>query len=126
MNTTSGLLYSRDKESKWRVLDTAEPVIDVDLNAAGTEWGWQYVNQESKWVVLDTTESVIDKESVRPNVNDGTELWKANLRNGIPGRSSNWNDPREVCTGGKTLDMKLDPCIEQAEVRIQSKNRMVL
>lgn len=54
-------------------------------------WGGQHVNQDSGWDVPSSPEPVVTKDGTtsgtanipwKPNVNNGTDLWEANLRNG--------------------------------------------
>lgn len=54
-------------------------------------WGGQHVNQESHWDVPSSPEPTATKDGAtgasaaiqwKPNVNNGTDLWEANLRNG--------------------------------------------
>ena len=54
-------------------------------------WGGQHVNQDSVWDVPSSPEPVAAKDGAtgasasiqwKPNVNNGTDLWEANLRNG--------------------------------------------
>ncbi|XP_033214194.1 trinucleotide repeat-containing gene 6C protein isoform X3 [Belonocnema kinseyi] len=48
-------------------------------------WGCQHVNQDTNWDVPTSPEPNLTKDGVpmwKPTVNNGTELWEANLRNG--------------------------------------------
>lgn len=52
-------------------------------------WGGQHVNQDTNWDVPSSPDPVVHKDgfgiplpSLKPTVNNGTELWEANLRNG--------------------------------------------
>lgn len=54
-------------------------------------WGGQHVNQDSSWDVPASPEPAATKDGAggaassvpwKPNVNNGTDLWEANLRNG--------------------------------------------
>ncbi|KAK7590071.1 hypothetical protein V9T40_001684 [Parthenolecanium corni] len=54
-------------------------------------WGGQHVNQDSSWEVPGSPEPAAAKDAAgaaassipwKPNVNNGTDLWEANLRNG--------------------------------------------
>lgn len=54
-------------------------------------WGGQHVNQDSSWDVPSSPEPAAAKDGAnttsaaipwKPNVNNGTDLWEANLRNG--------------------------------------------
>ncbi|KAJ6641976.1 Protein Gawky [Pseudolycoriella hygida] len=50
-------------------------------------WGCQHVNQDSNWDVPGTPEPGMKVDPTtqpvwKPNINNGTELWEANLRNG--------------------------------------------
>ncbi|XP_032691719.1 trinucleotide repeat-containing gene 6C protein isoform X3 [Odontomachus brunneus] len=48
-------------------------------------WGCQHVNQDTNWDVPTSPEPSITKDGVpiwKPPVNNGTDLWEANLRNG--------------------------------------------
>ncbi|XP_053697136.1 protein Gawky-like [Sabethes cyaneus] len=43
-------------------------------------WGCQHVNQDTQWDVPASPEPV--KDALKTNINNGTELWETNLRNG--------------------------------------------
>ncbi|KAK2581968.1 hypothetical protein KPH14_002408, partial [Odynerus spinipes] len=48
-------------------------------------WGCQHVNQDTNWDVPTSPEPSLTKDGVpmwKPPVNNGTDLWEANLRNG--------------------------------------------
>ncbi|XP_063980322.1 trinucleotide repeat-containing gene 6C protein isoform X2 [Diachasmimorpha longicaudata] len=48
-------------------------------------WGCQHVNQDTNWDVPASPEPIMNKDGVpmwKPPVNNGTDLWEANLRNG--------------------------------------------
>ncbi|XP_047367762.1 trinucleotide repeat-containing gene 6C protein isoform X4 [Vespa velutina] len=48
-------------------------------------WGCQHVNQDTSWDVPTSPEPNLTKDGVpmwKPPVNNGTDLWEANLRNG--------------------------------------------
>ncbi|XP_015596287.1 trinucleotide repeat-containing gene 6C protein isoform X2 [Cephus cinctus] len=48
-------------------------------------WGCQHVNQDTNWDVPTSPEPSMTKDGVpmwKPPVNNGTDLWEANLRNG--------------------------------------------
>ncbi|XP_012255062.2 protein Gawky isoform X3 [Athalia rosae] len=48
-------------------------------------WGCQHVNQDTNWEVPSSPEPSMTKDGVpmwKPPVNNGTDLWEANLRNG--------------------------------------------
>lgn len=49
-------------------------------------WGCQHVNQDTNWEVPSSPEPANKDPSVpsmwKPNINNGTDLWESNLRNG--------------------------------------------
>lgn len=48
-------------------------------------WGGQHVNQDTSWDIPGSPEPAMKMDGAppwKPNVNNGTELWEANLRNG--------------------------------------------
>lgn len=44
-------------------------------------WGCQHVNQDTQWDVPASPEPA-NKDALKMNINNGTELWETNLRNG--------------------------------------------
>ncbi|XP_059475885.1 protein Gawky isoform X3 [Neocloeon triangulifer] len=45
-------------------------------------WGGQHVNQDTGWDIPSSPEPGMKEGGWKPNVNNGTDLWEANLRNG--------------------------------------------
>lgn len=49
-------------------------------------WGCQHVNQDTNWEIPSSPETIQKDNSVpaswKPTVNNGTDLWETNLRNG--------------------------------------------
>ncbi|XP_046413280.1 trinucleotide repeat-containing gene 6C protein-like isoform X3 [Neodiprion fabricii] len=79
-NTTTAVANNPSSKQQLEQLNTMREAL---FSQDG--WGSQHVNQDTSWEVPTSPEPSMTKDGVpmwKPPVNNGTELWEANLRNG--------------------------------------------